>query len=48
MKFVVKRMSRREDGYEAIAYFSTAEESIEYIKAYKAFYNPIDIYFTFA
>lgn len=45
-KLVVKRRLKKTEGYENIFYCDTPEEAIKFIKTYKTFHNPYDIYFT--
>lgn len=46
--FVVKMMTDRKEGYKIRGYFETAEEAKELVRALIVYYEPIDIYYTYA
>lgn len=41
-----KKEIKKTEGYENIFYCDTPEEAIKFIKTYKTFHKPYDIYFT--
>jgi len=45
-KLVVKRRLKKEEGYEEIYFCNDPQDAIKFIKMYKTFYKPYDIYFT--
>ena len=46
MMFKIKMMTNRQEGYRTLNYVYSEEEAREWIRAYKIYHNPIDIYYS--
>jgi hypothetical protein len=44
--FIIKMMVDRKEGYKILNYIQSEQEAREWVRAYKIYHNPIDIYYS--
>ena len=44
--FRIKMMLSREEGYRTLNYVQSEQEAREWVRAYKIYHKPIDIYYS--